>query len=85
MEHPHIARVFDGGATDTGRPYFVMEYVAGDSITKFADAHSLTVNVRLELFQQVPSETRSTAPLRQMTRRNQGFGRTCLQSVEVKR
>ncbi|MFO0857057.1 MAG: serine/threonine-protein kinase [Phycisphaerales bacterium] len=55
MEHPHIARVLDGGATDTGRPYFVMEYVVGDSITKFADAHSLTVNERLDLFQQVCS------------------------------
>jgi serine/threonine protein kinase len=55
MDHPHIARVLDGGATDTGRPYFVMEYVIGDSITKFADAHALTVKERLDLFQQVCS------------------------------
>jgi serine/threonine protein kinase/WD40 repeat protein len=55
MDHPHIARVLDGGATETGRPYFVMEYVIGDSITKFADAHALTVKERLDLFQQVCS------------------------------
>ncbi len=53
MEHPHIARVLDAGATDTGRPYFVMEYVIGDSITHFADAHKLDVRKRLELFSQV--------------------------------
>ena len=35
MDHPHIARVFDGGATDTGRPYFVMELVRGVPITEF--------------------------------------------------
>lgn len=53
MEHPHIARVLDAGATDTGRPYFVMEYVIGDSITHFSDAHKLNVRQRLELFSQV--------------------------------
>ncbi|MBL0927808.1 MAG: protein kinase [Phycisphaerales bacterium] len=55
MDHPHIARVLDGGATETGRPYFVMEYVVGDAITKFADAHALTLAERLGLFQQVCS------------------------------
>jgi serine/threonine protein kinase/tetratricopeptide (TPR) repeat protein len=53
MEHPNIARVFDAGATDSGRPYFVMEYVKGDPITKFADAHRLSIRQRLELFEQV--------------------------------
>ncbi|CAN5787191.1 hypothetical protein BH11PLA1_BH11PLA1_15860 [soil metagenome] len=53
MSHPHIAKVLDAGATDTGRPYFVMEYVAGDPITHFADAHKLSVRQRLELFAQV--------------------------------
>src|SRR5262249_13370080 len=37
MDHPHIARVFDGGATATGRPYFVMELVRGVPITAFCD------------------------------------------------
>ena len=53
MDHPHIARVLDGGATDSGRPYFVMEYVVGDSVIKFADAHRLDITARLELFSQV--------------------------------
>ena len=55
MDHPHIARVLDAGATETGRPYFVMEYVVGDSITAFADAHKLSVRERLELFNQACS------------------------------
>lgn len=55
MDHPNIARVLDAGATDTGRPYFVMEYVVGDSITEFADAHKLSVRDRLELFGQACS------------------------------
>ncbi len=53
MNHPHIARVLDGGLTKSGRPYFVMEYVVGDAITKFADAHKLSVDERLALFTQV--------------------------------
>ena len=38
MDHPNIAKVFDGGATDTGRPYFVMELVRGVPITEYCDA-----------------------------------------------
>ncbi|MBL8763062.1 MAG: protein kinase [Phycisphaerae bacterium] len=53
MDHPNIARVLDAGATDSGRPYFVMEYVKGDAITRFADAHTLAVRNRLDLFSQV--------------------------------
>jgi serine/threonine protein kinase len=53
MDHPNIAKVFDGGATESGRPYFVMEYVKGDPITLFADAHRLTLRERLELLTQV--------------------------------
>jgi serine/threonine protein kinase len=56
MDHPHIARVLDGGITDAAmgaRPYFVMEYVVGDPITKFADAHRLSIADRLALFTQV--------------------------------
>jgi len=53
MNHPNIAKVFDGGATETGRPYFVMELVSGISITKYCDKHRLTTHERLELFIQV--------------------------------
>ena len=50
MDHPNIARVFDGGTTDSGRPYFVMELVKGTPITEFCDKHRLTPRERLELF-----------------------------------
>ncbi len=53
MDHPNIARVFDAGATDTGRPYFVMEYVQGVPITQFCDEHNLSPRQRLELFATV--------------------------------
>src|SRR5262249_37316834 len=50
MDHPHIARVLDAGATESGRPYFVMELVRGIPITQFCDANRLTPRQRLELF-----------------------------------
>src|SRR5437764_7440257 len=50
MEHPNIARVLDAGATDTGRPYFVMELVRGVSITEYCDTNHLSTRQRLELF-----------------------------------
>jgi eukaryotic-like serine/threonine-protein kinase len=50
MDHPSIARVFDAGATDTGRPYFVMELVKGVPITDYCDTVHLTPKQRLELF-----------------------------------
>ena len=50
MDHPNIARVLDAGATDAGRPYFVMELVKGVPITQFCDEHQLTPRERLELF-----------------------------------
>ena len=53
MDHPNIARVFDAGTTDAGRPYFVMELVDGVPITAFCDEHRLTPRQRLELFAQV--------------------------------
>jgi serine/threonine protein kinase len=53
MDHPNIASVFDGGATDTGRPYFVMELVKGIPITDHCDANQLSTRARLELFMQV--------------------------------
>ncbi|MFV2067393.1 MAG: protein kinase [Pirellulales bacterium] len=53
MDHPNIARVFDGGATESGRPYFVMELVSGIPITDYCDRYRLTTNERLELFGDV--------------------------------
>jgi serine/threonine protein kinase len=53
MDHPHIARVLDAGATETGRPYFVMELVRGAKITAFCDENNLGLRERLELFVQV--------------------------------
>jgi serine/threonine protein kinase len=52
MNHPNIARVLDAGTTPTGRPYFVMEYVPGESITRFCDREHYTLGQRLELFKQ---------------------------------
>jgi serine/threonine protein kinase/tetratricopeptide (TPR) repeat protein len=53
MDHPNIARVLDAGATDTGRPYFVMELVRGIKITAYCDQNHLTPKERLELFVSV--------------------------------
>jgi len=50
MDHPNIAQVFDGGATATGRPFFVMELVRGIPITDFCDQNVLPVRQRIELF-----------------------------------
>ncbi|HUG11315.1 MAG TPA: bifunctional serine/threonine-protein kinase/formylglycine-generating enzyme family protein, partial [Opitutaceae bacterium] len=50
MEHPGIARVFDGGATDSGRPYFVMELVRGVPITRYCDEKKMKPGARLRLF-----------------------------------
>ncbi|MHC4435112.1 MAG: serine/threonine protein kinase, partial [Planctomycetota bacterium] len=50
MDHPNIAKVLDAGATDTGRPYFVMELVKGVPITEYCDENSLETQRRLELF-----------------------------------
>ena len=53
MDHPNISRVFDAGATENGRPYFVMELVDGVKITDYCDRHALPTRARLELFVQV--------------------------------
>jgi len=53
MDHPNIAKVLDGGATDTGRPFFVMELVRGTKITDYCDQNNLKTEQRLELFVQV--------------------------------
>jgi WD40 repeat protein/serine/threonine protein kinase/tetratricopeptide (TPR) repeat protein len=53
LDHPNIAHVFDAGTTETGRPYFVMEYVKGMSITRYCDEKKLSIEQRLRLFEQV--------------------------------
>ena len=50
MDHPNIARVYDGGTTEANQPFFVMELVNGVSITRYCDRHYLPVRARLELF-----------------------------------
>jgi serine/threonine protein kinase len=53
MSHPNVARVFDAGVTEQGRPYFVMEYVPGIRITEYCDLRCLSIRERLELFTKV--------------------------------
>ena len=53
MDHPNIARVLDAGATETGRPYFVMELVRGVKITEYCDENHLDTRQRLNLFIQI--------------------------------
>src|SRR5262245_26906308 len=53
MDHPSIAQVFDAGATNTGRPFFVMELVRGTRITDFCEENNLSTDERLNLFIQV--------------------------------
>jgi TolB-like protein/Flp pilus assembly protein TadD/tRNA A-37 threonylcarbamoyl transferase component Bud32 len=53
LDHPHIARLLDGGTTDDGRPYFVMEYIDGLPIYRYCDERKLTIPERLRLFCQV--------------------------------
>jgi eukaryotic-like serine/threonine-protein kinase len=55
LDHPHIARLFDGGAAPDGSPYFVMEFVAGEPITAYCHRHQLSVNEKLKLFRKVCS------------------------------
>src|SRR6266536_2718967 len=50
MNHPNIAKVFDAGATEAGRPYFVMELVRGIKITDYCDQNNLSTRQRLDLF-----------------------------------
>jgi len=53
MDHPNIAKVLDAGATETGRPYFVMELVRGTKITDYCDENNFSARQRLDLFMQV--------------------------------
>ena len=53
MDHPHIAKVFDAGATESGRPYFVMEFIKGVPIVEYCDRERLDMKARLDLFTKV--------------------------------
>lgn len=53
MDHPGIAKVFDAGATESGRPYFAMELVKGPTVTEYCDQQQLSIDERLALFMQV--------------------------------
>lgn len=55
LDHPNIARLLDGGATEEGWPYLVMEYIEGEPITRFCRRHKLPLDERLKLFQTVCS------------------------------
>jgi serine/threonine protein kinase len=55
MDHPNIAKVLDAGATETGRPFFVMELVRGIPLTEYCDRHRLGLQERLALFRQICS------------------------------
>jgi tetratricopeptide (TPR) repeat protein len=55
FDHPNIAHLLDGGATDDGRPYFVMEYVEGVPVDAYCDAQQLSITQRLQLFRQICS------------------------------
>ncbi len=55
LNHPSIAKLFDGGITHDGRPYFVMEYIEGRPLTTYCDEHALAVEKRLHLFQRACS------------------------------
>src|SRR6266568_4164769 len=53
FDHPNIARLFDGGMTESGLPYFVMEYVEGLTVDEYCDRHALSIIERLKLFREV--------------------------------
>lgn len=55
LDHPNIARLLDGGTTESALPYFIMEYVEGETIIKYANANNLSTNERLKLFRTVCS------------------------------
>src|ERR671932_1486707 len=50
FDHPNIARLLDGGTTDDGLPFFVMEYIEGSPVYRYSDAKKLSINERLRLF-----------------------------------
>ena len=59
LDHPNIARIYDGGTTDEGLPYFVMEYIEGEPIDSYCDRRRLAVDERLELFLKICAAVQS--------------------------
>jgi serine/threonine-protein kinase len=59
LDHPGIAALIDGGVTDDGQPYFMMEYIDGQPLTEWCDEHRLSIRERLPLFQQVAAAVQS--------------------------
>lgn len=55
LDHPYITRLLDGGTTEQGLPYFVMDYVEGTRIDHYCDSHKLSINERIKLFREVCS------------------------------
>lgn len=53
LEHPNIGRLYDGGAAEDGRPYLVMEYIAGEPVTTYCDERRLSVDARLRIFETI--------------------------------
>jgi serine/threonine protein kinase len=53
LDHPHIAALYDGGSTEEGLPYIVMEYVAGQPLNQYCDSHGLSLATKLRLFRQI--------------------------------
>jgi serine/threonine protein kinase len=53
LEHPGIARLLDGGSTEEGQPYFIMEYIEGQGLLEYCDSHKLGVTERIRLFLEV--------------------------------
>src|SRR4051794_23436621 len=53
LDHPHIALLLDGGTTDDGLPYFVMEYIEGQPLYRYCDSHKLNITERLKLFRSI--------------------------------
>jgi eukaryotic-like serine/threonine-protein kinase len=53
LDHPNIAALYDGGSTEDGLPYIVMEYVAGETVTAYCVSHKLTIAARLEIFRKI--------------------------------
>ena len=55
LDHPNVARLIDGGTTDDGLPFFVMEYIEGEPLHRYCDSRKLSVRQRLQLFRQICS------------------------------
>jgi serine/threonine protein kinase len=55
FKHPNVARLIDAGATEDGRPYFVMEYAEGTAIDEYCERHRLSTTERLKLFRDLSS------------------------------